>query len=105
MIHTCDMRCGFHHRLIENMVKMIALKNFELLKKLDVISKMQIRKKILTFLSQQSAEKGSETFDIPMGRVKMAEYLCVDRSALTCELSKMAEDRIIEFEGNRFTLL
>lgn len=104
VMHTCDMMCGFHHRLIENMVKMIAAKNLELIKKIDVLSKMHMREKILTLLSQFAAAAGSETFTLPMGRVKMAEYLCVDRSSMTRELVRMADDGLIEFDRNRFTL-
>ena len=104
VMHTCDMMCAFHHRLIENMVKMIAAKNLEFIKKIDVMSKMHMREKILTLLSQYAAAAGSQTFVMPMGRVRMAEYLCVDRSAMSRELAKMAEEGLIEFEHSRFTL-
>ena len=65
---------------------------------------MHMREKILTLLSQFAAAAGSETFTLPMGRVKMAEYLCVDRSSMTRELVRMADDGLIEFDRNRFTL-
>lgn len=104
VMHTCDMMCAFHHRLIENMVKMIAAKNLEFIKKIDVMSKMHMREKILTLLSQYAAAAGSQTFVMPMGRVRMAEYLCVDRSAMSRELVKMAEEGLIEFDRSRFTL-
>ena len=104
VMHTCDMMCAFHHRLIENMVKMIAAKNLEFIKKIDVMSKMHMREKILTLLSQYAAAAGSQTFVMPMGRVRMAEYLCVDRSAMSRELAKMAEEGLIEFERSRFTI-
>lgn len=105
VLHTCDMACGFHHRLIENMVKIIAKKNMELLKKLNVISKLHLREKILTYLSQRAADAGNDTFTLPLGRTKMAEYLCTNRSALTRELSKMAEEGLISYDKNTFTLL
>lgn len=104
VMHTCDMMCSFHHRLIENMVKMIAAKNLEFIKKIDVISKMHMREKILTLLSQFAAAEGSNVFELPMGRVKMAEYLCVDRSSMTRELAKMQADGLIDFDRNCFTL-
>ncbi len=105
VLQSCNLCCVFHHRLIENMVKIIAEKNIELIKKIDVISKLHIREKIITYLSQCSAKYDSDTFTLPFGRVKMAEYLCVDRSALTRELSKMAEKGIIKYDKNTFTLL
>ncbi len=89
VMHSCTMACVFHHRLIENMVHIIADKNRDLMRKVEVISKRTIREKVLTYLSIQAQTQESRYFEIPFGRVELAEYLCVDRSALTRELEKM----------------
>ena len=104
VFHTCSLACSFHHRMIENIVKIIAEKNLEFIKKIDVVSKLHLREKILTYLSQCARSSGTATFTVPLGRLKMAEYLCVDRSALSRELSNMSRDGLISYEGNRFTL-
>lgn len=105
VLHSCTNACMFHHRLIENMVKLIADKNGQLLEKVEVISKKTLRNKILAYLSMQSQHHGSSYFEIPLGRVELAQYLCVDRSALTRELSLMREDGLLDFEKNTFRLL
>ena len=105
VMHSCTMACQFHHRLIENMVKIIADKNRDLMRKIDVVSKRTIREKLLAYLSIQTQVQNSRYFEIPLGRVELAEYLCVDRSALTRELAKMKEDGLIDYDKNCFRIL
>ena len=105
VMHSCTMACGFHHRLIENMVRVIAGKNRELMQKVDVVSKRTIREKLLAYLSIQAQQQKQRYFEIPLGRVELAEYLCVDRSALTRELAKMKEDGLIDYDRNHFRIL
>ncbi len=105
MMRSCTMACAFHHRLIENMVRIIARKNRELMRKVEVVSKRSIREKLLAYLSIQAQVQDSDYLQIPMGRVELAEYLCVDRSALTRELAKMKEEGLIDYDKNCFRLL
>ena len=69
IIHSCKMSCPFHHRLIENMVKLIGDKNVQLMQKIEVISKKTLREKILAYLRSQSPEDSSRRFTIPLGRI------------------------------------
>lgn len=105
IMRTCSQVCKFHHRLIENMVMVIAEKNTILMDKVDIISKKTLREKVSTYLLQESGKQGSVYFDIPLGRVQLAEYLCADRSALTRELNKMRKEGLIDFEKNSFRIL
>lgn len=105
VIHSCTMSCIFHHRLIENMMKLMANKNAQLMEKIEIISKKTIRKKILTYMLLQSQIHESDYFEIPLGRLELADYLCVDRSALTRELNNMKKDKIITFTKNSFHIL
>lgn len=105
VMHSCTQACGFHYRLIENMVGIIANKNRELMRKIEVLSKRTIREKLLAYLSIQAQAQESRYFEIPLGRVEMAEYLCVDRSALSRELAKMKEEGLLDFDKNCFRLL
>ena len=105
VMHSCTMACEFHHRLIENMVKVIANKNRDLMQKVDVVSKRTIREKLLAYLSIQAQQQNSRYFEIPFGRVELAEYLCVDRSALTRELAKMKEEGLVDYHKNCFRIL
>ena len=105
IMHTCSMACEFHQRLIENMVRIIANKNRELMRKVEVVSKKTLREKILTYLSAQAQVYGSRYFEIPLGRLELAEYLCADRSALTRELANMKADGLIDYDKNVFKIL
>lgn len=105
IMHSCSMDCKFHHRLIENMVTQIASKNTALMDKVDILSKKTLREKIATYLLQQVGKQNSTYFDIPYGRVQLAEYLCADRSALTRELSAMRDEGLIEYDKNSFHII
>lgn len=104
IITTCSNSCVFHHKLTENMVTMIADKNQQLMEKIEIVSKKTIREKVMTYLSVQSQKAGSLYFEIPLGRVDLADYLCTDRSALTRELNAMKSEGIIDFEKNTFKI-
>ena len=105
IMHTCSSSCIFHHKLIENMVTLIANKNMQLMAKLEVLSRKTLRDKILTYLSLQAQHHKSNYFQIPMGRTELADYLCANRSALTRELSNMKADGLIDFDKNTFHLV
>lgn len=105
VMHSCTMACVFHHRLIENMVRIIAGKNRDLMRKVEVISKKSLREKILAYLSICGQANRSKYFEIPLGRVELAEYLCADRSALTRELAKMKDEGLIDYDKNCFRIL
>ena len=104
VMHSCTRACCFHHQLIKNMVTIIANKNRDLMRKIEVVSKRTIREKLLTYLSIQAQVQASRYIELPFGRVELAEYLCVDRSALTRELAKMKEEGLIDYDRNCFRL-
>ena len=104
ILHACKLVCRFHHRMIENMVELIAEKNLALVDKLEVTSRTTIREKLLTYLTRQAEATGSLTFTIPMGRTALAEYLCTDRSAMSRELARMKAEGILDYEKRTFTL-
>ena len=87
------------------MVHIIADKNRDLIRKIEVISKRTIREKLLAYLSSQSQSQSSRYFEIPLSRTELADYLCVDRSALTRELAKMRSEGLIDFDKNCFRIL
>lgn len=105
VMNSCTMACAFHHRLIENMVRIIAAKNRDLMRKVEVVSKRTLREKILAYLSIQAQSQNKRYFEIPLGRVELAEYLCADRSALTRELAKMKDEGLIDYDKNCFRIL
>lgn len=105
VIRSCTASCPFHHQLIENMVRLMSRKNIQLIEKIEVSSKRTLREKISTYLLIQAQQQESEYFEIPLGRLELAAYLCADRSALTRELSQMRSEGLLDFEKNTFHLL
>lgn len=104
VIHSCQTTCVFHHRLIENMVRLISDKNTVLMNKIEIVSQKTLRDKILRYLYLQKEACQSSRLVIPFGRQELADYLCADRSALTRELSLMKKEGLIDYEKNTFYL-
>ena len=80
-------------------------KNTELMERIEIISRKTIKEKILVYLKSQTMQSDSKYITIPFGRIELAQYLCVNRSALTRELAQMKKDGIIDFEKNTFRIL
>lgn len=83
---------------------MLAGKNLMLTKKMDIITPKSLRERVMEYLSQESVKQGCRTVTVPFNRQQMADYLSVDRSALSAELSRMQRDGVISYEKNRFTI-
>lgn len=104
ILTMCPSSCRFHERLIRNLLSVMASKNKRLTQKLEHISQRTTREKLLSYLSEQSLRAGSSSFDIPFNRQQLADFLSVDRSAMSGELCKMREEGILLFEKNHFIL-
>lgn len=104
VLTTCSSSCQFHNRLIRNLLEICARKNYQMNVKVDILSQKTTREKLLTFLSRQAIYLGKQQFEIPFNRQQLADYLSVDRSAMTVELGKLKKEGIIGFQKNVFTL-
>ena len=104
IINTCSINFMFHFRLIENMMRLLAVKNLQMNQKLGITSKRNIRDKLMAYLIIQAKEAQSYNFTIPLSRSELADYLYVDRSALSRELCKMRDEGLIEFNKNHFCI-
>jgi len=100
----CKNACVFHSRLIQNIVGILARKNIMLQSKLEHVTKRTTREKLLSYLSEQSRKQGSRVFEIPFDRQGLADYLSVDRSALSAEMSRLKAAGVISYRKNRFEL-
>ena len=104
-ITPCANACASHTRLMKNLLGLFANKLIAMMRKMTFVSKRSLREKIMTFLSAQASLSGSNTITVDMSRQEFADYLYVDRSALSRELSSMQSDGIIEFYKNSFRLI
>jgi len=105
LITPCGNSCAFHHRLILNMLRIIANKNILLNQKMEFTSKRTTREKLLAYLSAEAKKAKNAAFDIPMNRQELADYLSVERSAMSTELSKLRNEELLDFRKNHFVLL
>lgn len=104
IIKTCSSCCAYHNALIENMLGVIARKNLMLSEKIDHIAKRTTRQKLASYLLGQATLKRGGSFSIGLDRQGLADYLCVNRSALSRELSIIAEQGILTYQRDRFII-
>lgn len=105
ILTTCSSACRFHAIVVQNLFFAISEKNRKLVQKLGLLSKRTTREKLISYLSEQAKKQNSASFSIPFNRQQLADFLSVDRSAMSNELCKMRDEGMIRFEKNRFILL
>lgn len=105
ILQTCPSACRHHHRLLKNLLEISAGKNLSLSRRSLHTAPKSIRERVRSFLSYQAVKNRSNDFLIPFNRQQMADYLNVDRSALSAELGKMRKEELLDFERSRFILL
>ncbi len=105
VLRVCPRACAHHGRLLRNLLTLSAQKNLNLSRKIFHTSAKSIRGRLLSYLSDQALQAGRPDFSIPFNRQQLADYLAVDRSALSAELSRMQKDGLIEYEKNRFRII
>lgn len=105
IVRSCPSACPFHARLVENMLAVVAEKALFLNRRLGHLSRRTTREKLLSYLAEQAERAGSRTFAIPFNRQELADYLCVERSAMSAQLGKLRDEGILRFQGSRFELL
>ena len=104
VITTCSNACRFHSLVVQNLFFAVSEKNRGLVQKLGYISRRTTREKLISYLSEEAKKQNSAYITIPFNRQQLADYLAVDRSAMSNELSKMRDEGLLEFEKNRFRM-
>lgn len=105
LIGVCPTTCVFHSQLITNMLGILARRNILLTRKMEHMSQRTTREKLLSFLSSQAVQAQCNEITVPYNRQELADYLCVDRSALSRELALMKKEGILDYSKNHFVLL
>ena len=96
---------GWQEKIQKNMLQISLRKNLILSQRIFCTTPKTIRERVLTYLTAQSLKADGEIFEIPFNRQQMAEYLNLDRSALSKELGKMKQEGILDFHKNMFRIL
>lgn len=104
ILAPCRSVCARHAAAIRNLARMMAEKNLFLTRKLEQVSRSSLREKLMSYLSEQARLAGSGSFDLPFSRQELADYLGVDRSALSAALSKMRAEGLLRCRRGHFEL-
>lgn len=105
MIRTCTNNCLFHTRLINNLLKHVVEKTLMLNQKIEYMSKKTTKEKVMAYLLGKAKEAGKESFTIDLDRQSLADYLGVERSAMSAEISKLKKEGYINVNKNHFEIL
>lgn len=105
MIHPCEKACDCHMAMLSNLLKIISNKTERLSMRVEVISNRNIRNKLMSYFMIEAKKSGNITFELPFSMSALADYICVDRSAMVREISKMKKDGLIESDRRKITLL
>ena len=105
ILTVCSTACRFHSLVVQNLFFSISEKNRKLVQKIGHMSKRSTRAKLLSYLSEEAKRHNNRQFIIPFSRQQLADFLCVDRSAMSNELCKMRDEGLLQFDKNEFILL
>ena len=104
IITTCPSSCSFHALVTQNLFFAISEKNRKLVQKLSHMAKRSTREKLISYLSEEAKRQSSSNLTIPFNRQQLADFLSVDRSAMSNELCKMRDEGLLSFIKNNFVL-
>ncbi|MBQ3098277.1 MAG: Crp/Fnr family transcriptional regulator [Kiritimatiellae bacterium] len=100
----CENACPFHARLVRNIMRTLAVTTLELNRKIKILSHRSTQDRLMAYLRSVALQKGTAEFDIPFDRQQLADFLCVERSALSAEISRLSSLGLITSRKNHFTL-
>ncbi len=104
IVTSCSSSCSFHATLIKNLLQLIAQKNIFLNNRIEILSQRSTREKLIVYFSMQIKKSGNCRFKIPFSRDELADFLCVNRSALSRELGSMRDEGLLDFNKNEFVI-
>ena len=105
VINPCENRCRRHDIVSKHLMQIVAERNVQLLEKLTHMSKRTIRDKLMSYFNSLAKKEGVNYFEIPFNKTELANFLSVDRSAMSTELTRMKEDGLIDFDKRQFHLI
>lgn len=104
ILAPCENACAFHARLVRNLMQSLAVKTLELNRKIDILSHRSTQDRLMVYLHAVAQQTGTDDFDIPFNRQQLADFLCVERSALSAEISRLSALGLIASRKNHFWL-
>ena len=105
VITPCANKCRRHDIVVKHLMQMVAKSNMKLLDKITHLSKKTIREKLMSYLTALAKKRGTNYFELPYNKTELANYLSIDRTAMSAELTRMKQDGLIDFEKRQFHLI
>ena len=100
----CEKACEHHSKLVANLFELMAKKTLSLGERIQLLSRRTTRDKLMYYFRLESARRGGE-FTLPMSHTRLAEYLCVDRSAMVREIKRLSDDGLVAFDGKKVRII
>lgn len=104
MLTVCSNACQFHNRMVANLLRAVARKNLTLSRKIQFMSQRTTKEKVMAYLLDQAKTQGSPAFTIPHDRQALADFLGVERSAMSAEIGKLKKAGVLDCKGPWFQL-
>lgn len=105
ILTICHNACSFHNRMVRNLLHSVANSNLRLNQKIEILSKRTTREKVMSYLLSEAKFQGTDSFFIPYDRQELADYLGVERSAMSTVISKLHNEGIIDVNRKWFRIL
>ena len=104
IIKRCPNACTHHSTVVANLVKLMSEKTQALSEHLEILSRRTTREKLTAYFSLLAAKNKSPYFTLPFSQTSLADYICVDRSAMARELKRMSDEGLIEVDKRNIKL-
>lgn len=104
VIRCCENACLCHAALIQNLFGLVAEKSGKMMLHVNILSQRSVRRKLSVYLDYLRRSQNSDCVKVPMTLIDLADYLCIDRSAMMREIQKMKKDGLIDSKGRAFTI-
>lgn len=105
IVKRCSKACPHHSQLVHNILFMVSEKTRNVCEHLEVLSQRSIRERLNSYFEILSSKADNKTFEIPFTMTTLANYLSVDRSAMSRELGKMKDEGLLKINKKKITLL
>ena len=104
IVKRCPKACTHHSTVVSNLVRLMSEKTQALSQHLEILSRRTIREKLTAYFTMLAAQTKTSYLTLPFSQTSLADYICVDRSAMVRELKKMSEDGLIELDRRNIKL-
>lgn len=105
ILKVCRNACDFHNQMVRNLLHSVAESNLRLNQKIEILSKRTTREKLMAYLLSEAKLQGSNEFTIPYDRQELADYLGVERSAMSTVIGRLRDEKVIEVNRRWFRIL